>query len=106
MIARALLEKETLNSKEIKALVEGRELPEPEEEADQEPGDKVPETEKTAAAGSNFEISGEAETVDEAKGLEAGGGETKKDTARNKQEDRQASFRQHAEQGEKPTEDH
>ena len=106
MIARALLEKETLNSKEIKALVEGRELPEPEEEADQEPGDKVPETEKTAAAGSNFEISGEAETVDEAKGLEAGGGETEKDTARNKQEDRQASFRQHTEQGEKPTEDH
>jgi len=105
-IARALLEKETLNSKEIKALVEGRELPEPEEEADQEPGDKVPETEKTAAAGSNFEISGEAETVDEAKGLEAGGGETEKDTARNKQEDRQASFRQHTEQGEKPTEDH
>ena len=106
MIARALLEKETLNSKEIKALVEGRELPEPEEEADQEPGDKVLETEKTAATGSDFEISGEAETVDEAKGLEAGGGETKKDTARNKQEDRQASFRQHAEQGEKPTEDH
>ena len=105
-IARALLEKETLNSKEIKALVEGRELPEPEEEADQEPGDKVLETEKTAATGSDFEISGEAETVDEAKGLEAGGGETKKDTARNKQEDRQASFRQHAEQGEKPTEDH
>ncbi len=105
-IARALLEKETLNSKEIKALVEGRELPEPEEEADQEPGDKVPETEKTAATGSNFEISGEAETVDEAKGLEAGGGETEKDTARNKQEDRQASFRQHTEQGEKPTEDH
>jgi len=105
-IARALLEKETLNSKEIKALVEGRELPEPEEEADQEPGDKVLETEKTAAAGSNFEISGEAETVDEAKGLEAGGGETEKDTARNKQEDRQASFRQHTEQGEKPTEDH
>jgi len=116
MIAQALLEKETLNSEEIKALVEGRELPEYTEE-DEEPGVESPGEEQGAEA----DISADDEDIDDedmddedtgdelesAEGdlaEEVGHAEEDEETEKDK-EGRQASFRQRTEQGEKPGED-
>jgi len=120
-IAKALIERETLNSKEIKALVEGRELPpvgEGEEESEEE--DLVEE--KSAYASSEDEE--ETETIDDGDSEEitelaseeteaeteeaAGTGEKAKTEAGDdtgEQSDRRASFQQQKERGEKTNEE-
>ncbi len=121
-IAQALLEKETINSKEIKALVEGRELPVESEEDETSHGEES-EDENISAPGTSEENAESPadvdettdeteapedidETPDEAEapaGQETGSSENEEETEKEK---RRASFRQHQEQGEKPFEDH
>jgi len=110
-IAQALLEKETLNSEEIKALVEGRELPEPEEDEAPEKADDNLEQEPAAAESNSGtgehdeeEISEGSHEEEAAETEEAGSAENEEDEE--EKEDRRASFRQHTEQGENPGEDH
>jgi len=120
-LAQALIERETLNSKEIKALVEGKELPPVGEETDEE--DDLFEEEEAAAdtesddSEDEDEITGEDEEVSETEdedpgveeavsGTEAGGyaeeaPEDKTDQETEEKTNRQASFRQQSERGEK-----
>ncbi len=120
-LAQALIERETLNSKEIKALVEGKELPPVGEETDEE--DDLFEEEEAAAdtesddSEDENEITGEDEEVSETEdedpgveeavsGTEAGGyaeeaPEDKTDQETEEKTNRQASFRQQSERGEK-----
>jgi len=114
-IAQALLEKETLNSKEIKALVEGRELPEDTEE-DEDSGTESTLEEQGAGAGISVDededmeeedIDDEVETAEDDLAKEVGHAEEDIETEEDEKtadhkEDRQASFRQHTKQGEKP----
>jgi len=119
-IAQGLLEKETLNSKEIKALVEGRELPEDTEE-DEEPGTESPSEEKGAEAGisdddeamleEDEDTEDEVETAEGDLADEVGSAEEDEETEEDAKtadhkEDRQASFRQHTKQGKNPGGDH
>jgi cell division protease FtsH len=98
-IAQALLDKETLDAEEIKALVEGRELPEKKEPAETEsdqPSDKDDRPEPAlreapaAEGGEKKEVAVETEKIKVAK----------------KKTERRASFQQRTEQKEKPKEDH
>jgi len=112
-IAQALLEKETLNSKEIKALVEGRELPEPEEESQdeaddnyrEEPEEEIEAEESTVVSGNQNgpdDDSGESESSEE----EVAKPELDDDSAEKEKAKRQASFQQYSEQSDNPTKDH
>ncbi len=109
-IAQALLEKETLNSEEIKALVEGREMPELEEDEAPEKADGNLEQEPAAESDSGTgehdeeEISEGSHEEEAAETEEAGSAENEE--VEEEKEDRRASFRQHTEQGENPGEDH
>ena len=98
-IAQALLDKETLNAEEIKALVEGKELPEKKEPVDAErdkPVDNIgllePDSKKTKDAKSKDgkKVVLEKEAI----------------KAAEKKTDRRASFQQRTEQKENPKEDH
>lgn len=98
-IAQALLDKETLDAEEIKALVEGRELPEKKETSETEsdqPSDKDDRPESAlreapaAEGGEKKEVAVETEKIKVAK----------------KKTERRASFQQRTEQKEKPKEDH
>jgi len=111
LIAQALLEKETLNSEEVKALVEGRELPPERIDEDEEEDVSADVSEssesklhETENAEDRTEVEEEAkskiETTEDIAG-ELG----KTDTAKEK-EDRRASFQQNAEKNETPKEEH
>jgi len=115
LIAQALLEKETLNSEEIKALVEGRELP-TEPDYDDEMEDNSADKYESSGSGLSETETVEDRTAKETK--DAAKEETKEeakeenevntettDTAKEK-EDRRASFQQNTEQSEKPKEEH
>jgi cell division protease FtsH len=99
-IAQALLDKETLDAEEIKALVEGRELPERKENDQVDQDDLHDNNEPSAAddqkADSVKKGDAKKETVPEAETIQV----TKKKA------DRRASFQQRTEQKEKPKEDH
>ncbi len=121
-IAQALLDKETLNSKEIKALVEGRELPVESEEDETSDGEEL-EDENITAPGISEENAEDPEDVDETSdetedpvevdeipeeaetsgGQETGSAENEEETEK---ENRRASFRRHQEQGKNPFKDH
>jgi len=98
-IAQALLDKETLDAEEIKALVEGRELPEKKEPAETEsdqPSDKDDRPEPALREAPAAEGGGK-------KGVAV---ETEKIKVAKKKTERRASFQQRTEQKEKPKEDH
>jgi len=108
-IAQALLDKETLNAEEIKALVEGRELPKDSDE-DEELLVEGREDEKISSTGvsegNDEDLEGVDETADEAEAPAGEETESAENEEETEKENRQASFRQHQEQGENPFEDH
>jgi len=100
LIAQALIEKETLNAEEIKALVEGRSMPvrlEADDE-DQESGDGKKRTEPATS---------ETDTnADAGKVKKETAAESEKVEVMKKKEIRRASFQQKSEQKENPKEEH
>ncbi len=112
-IAQALLEIETLNSKEIKALVEGRELPEPEEEFQdetddnyrEEPEEEV-EAEETTVVSGNQNRSDDDSVESESSEEEIAKPELDDESSEKEKAKRQASFQQYSEQSDNPTKDH
>ncbi len=112
-IAQALLEKETLNSKEIKALVEGRELPEPEEEFDDEAEDSHREEHEEDFESEEKTIvsTEQSSPVDDYLSSESAEEEMAKpeldeESTEKEKAKRQASFQQYSEQSDNPTKDH
>lgn len=108
VIAQTLLDKETLDAEEIKALVEGRELPEKKEIAD------VKEDELPDNAPPDSVIPDHSDSPEPDVGrVIADSGKRKKEVAEEKatkvaeeKSERRASFQQRTEQKEKPKEDH
>ncbi len=101
LIAQALIEKETLDAEEIKALVEGRSLPDTIETVDgeeDEPGDGKKTTEPAAL---ETEDSTDADTAEEETTAEK-----EKIKVAKKKDERRASFLQKSEQKENPKEEH
>jgi cell division protease FtsH len=99
-IAQALLDKETLDAEEIKALVEGRELPE-RKENDQVDQDDLHDNNEPSAADDQ-----KADTVKKGKAKKETVPEVETIQVTKKKADRRASFQQRTEQKEKPKEDH
>ncbi len=111
-IAQALLDRETIDAEEIKALVEGRELPELVEdliEDDDEPDSSSDEHEQDEEGNSELEedrSEGKAEEVEDSS-VKADKDEVGEESIKvsKKKEDRRASFQQRGEQKEKPEKD-
>jgi cell division protease FtsH len=99
-IAQALLDKETLDAEEIKALVEGRELPE-RKENDQVDQDDLHDNNEPSAADDQ-----KADSVKKGKAKKETVPEVETIQVTKKKADRRASFQQRTEQKEKPKEDH
>ncbi len=101
LIAQALIEKETLDAEEIKALVEGRSLPDTiktDDGEEDEPGDRKKTTEPAAL---ETEDSADADTAEEETTAEK-----EKVKVAKKKDERRASFLQKSEQKENPKEEH
>ncbi|MFO7952806.1 MAG: ATP-dependent zinc metalloprotease FtsH [Bacillota bacterium] len=132
-IAQALIERETLNSEEIKTLMEGKELPPISEEKEEKEEDTKSEEEKVSVAFAEYDQAksnedddtdtGEEATTDktdediepEAKetvnGSDTDSSAEKKNGTKTEEDadqkaDRRASFQQQNEQSEKPKEEH
>ncbi len=102
LIAQALIEKETLDAEEIKALVEGRSLPDRVDTTDEDEDDEtVDEKKTTEPEASEADVNNEADTVEAETGEETVV-ETGKVEEIKKKEDRRASFQQKNEQKENP----
>ncbi len=102
LIAQALIEKETLDAEEIKALVEGRSLPDRVDATDEDEDDEtVDEKKTTEPEASEADVNNEADTVEAETGEETVV-ETGKVEEIKKKEDRRASFQQKNEQKENP----
>ncbi len=107
LIAQALIERETLDSDEIKALVEGRELsPLVDEDIDQDDQDSSADDQDQSDSDSDQGKSETEQAEDDTEKSENENVEAEAIKVSKKREDRRASFQQQKKQKEEPNKDH